>query len=488
MARIKIAFAAFVFSTAAQAPQRAPVTGWWRASLSHDGESQDIWLHFQDRGGKLIASFSNPQIGIDDTPLSRVTITPQAVELSSIGWSLHRDADGTLSGTIPEALVPVYVLRARFERSQAPRHIAPPQPVTPAPKPEWQQSVGAKVYAGLAFDAFRKHVIVATDAGKVASLRARSGQLAWAAEGGAPIRATPLVTRKAIYVPTDKALLKLDAGTGRLIWSAPIGEGKAQRLDIDDPKSRWDHYSSSAVVSPTAVYVGSRDGCVYRFKVESGASLGRYCASDMVTATPVVEGGRIYFASFDKTVYAVDVASGRTLWKRNVSGEVPRDLALAGHNILAGSRSYDLVALDKLTGQPSWTRYYWFSWVDSPPNVIGPTVYIGASDSLRLYAFDSGSGRKQWESPVPGWTWARPAVGRTTVYAAVTGTAGPYVGPRAGGFAAIDRKSGKLRWFVPSEKPDKAPVYGFASAPVVENGMVYAADLAGHVFAFKDRQ
>ena len=89
---------------------------------------------------------------------------------------------------------------------------------------------------------------------------------------------------------------------------------------------------------------------------------------------------------------------------------------------------------------------------------------------------------------MPGWAWARPAVGRTTVYAAVTGTAGPYVGPRAGGFAAIDRKSGKLRWFVPSEKPDKAPVYGFASAPVVENGMVYAADLAGHVFAFKDRQ
>jgi outer membrane protein assembly factor BamB len=485
MVRIKLALAAFVFSTAAQPPQPAPITGWWRASLSHDGESQDIWLHFQDRGGNLIASFSNPQIGIDDTPLSRVTETPETVELSSIGWSLHRNVDGTLSGTIPDALVPVYGLPAQFERSQAPQPAVSPQPATPAPKPQWQQSVGAKVYAGLTFDAFRKHVIVATDAGKVAALRARSGQLAWSAEGGAPIRATPLVAGKAIYVPTDMALLKLDASTGRRIWSAPIGVSKAQRLEIDDPKSRWDHYSSSAVVSGSAVYVGSRDGCVYRFSAASGTRLGHYCASDLVTATPVVDGDRIYFASFDKTVYAADVASGRTLWKRNVSGEVPRDLALAGRNILAGSRSYDLVALDKLTGRPSWNRYYWFSWVDSPPNLAGNVVYIGASDALHVFAFDGTSGGKLWESRVPGWTWAKPAVGRTTVYAAVTGTAGPYVGPRAGGFAAIDRKSGKLRWFVPSEKPEKAPVYGFASAPVVGDGMVYAADLAGNVFAFR---
>ena len=110
------------------------------------------------------------------------------------------------------------------------------------------------------------------------------------------------------------------------------------------------------------VYAGSRDGCVYRFNAESGETKGRYCATDLITATPVVDGNCVYFASFDRHVYAVERDTGRIVWKRDVQGEVPRDLALAGHNALAGSRSYDLVALDKATGKPAWTRYYWYSW------------------------------------------------------------------------------------------------------------------------------
>jgi outer membrane protein assembly factor BamB len=240
------------------------------------------------------------------------------------------------------------------------------------------------------------------------------------------------------------------------------------------------------VVAGNSVFVGSRDGCVYRFSATTGARRRTYCATDMITGTPVVDGNRIYFASFDKSVYAASVSSGRILWKRDVRGEVPRDLALVDGKLVTGSRSYDLVALDKATGRPAWTRYYWFSWVDSPPNVVGSTVYIGASDGLRVYALDDKTGRRIWESRVGGWTWAKPAIGRTIVYASVTGTAMPYVGPRSGGFAAIDRGTGRLRWLLSSAKPAKLPVYGFASAPVVAGGIVFAADLAGRVMAFTD--
>src|SRR3979409_2127313 len=67
------------------------VLGWWRATLSHAGEKHDIWLHIQDRNGSLIAGFSNPMIGIDDSPLSKVSVSPAIVNLSSIGWTLRRD-------------------------------------------------------------------------------------------------------------------------------------------------------------------------------------------------------------------------------------------------------------------------------------------------------------------------------------------------------------------------------------------------------------
>jgi outer membrane protein assembly factor BamB len=462
------------------------VLGWWRATLSHAGEKHDIWLHIQDRNGSLIAGFSNPMIGIDDSPLSKVSASPAIVNLSSIGWTLRRDG-AALTGVIPEVLVPVYRLKARFERSgPPPAAFASPRPTQRPPRPLWTQSLRSAVVGGLAFDAGRKRLIVATAPGDVAALGASDGAIAWSVDAGAAIRAAPVSVGPALYVPTDKALLKLDLATGRRLWASSLGKGE-KRLPAEDPKSRGDHYSSSAVVAGDSVYAGSRDGCVYRFNAESGATIGRYCATDLITATPVVDGDRVYFASFDHYVYAAERDTGRIVWKRDTHGAVPRDLALAGHNILAGSRSYDLTAFDKTTGEPAWTRYYWFSWVDSVPNVVGSTIYIGSSDSLRVYAIDAGTGKKLWESQVPGWSWARPAVGKSTVYASVTGTAMQYVGPRSGGFAAIDRQTGRPRWMIESKKPEKAgAIYGFASAPVVANGRVFAADLDGNVSAFKD--
>src|SRR4051812_11416358 len=107
MVRTKLTFAALFLTTAAsaQVEPSAPVTGWWRAALTHDGETRDFWLHIQDRDGKLLASFSNPLIGIDDAPLGRVTVEPRTVELTNLGWTLRREDDGSLTGIVPDALV-----------------------------------------------------------------------------------------------------------------------------------------------------------------------------------------------------------------------------------------------------------------------------------------------------------------------------------------------------------------------------------------------
>jgi outer membrane protein assembly factor BamB len=488
MVRNLFAAAAICAASAAMAqpPSLSGVSGWWRATLTHGGESRDIWLHFHDRNGKLIAGFGNPTIGIEDTPLSAVAIKPGSVELTNLGWSLHREKDGSLTGIVPESLIPVYKMHARFTPSGKPPLPALSRPSQRAPAPVWRQDVGAPIHGGLALDPARKRIIAATDSGRVSALNASDGKTAWSMETGTTIRATPLINGRSLFVSTDTALLKLEAATGRRIWSADLGEGKGPRLPITDPNSRYDEYASSAVVAGESVYVGSRDGCVRRLSVASGTLLKRFCATDMVTATPVVDGKRVYFASFDNHVYSADIDSGRIVWRHDTQGAIPRDLAIVAGRIVAGSRSYELTALDKSTGRAAWTHYYWYSWVDAVPNAVGRTMYIGSSDSLRVFAFDSVSGHKLWETVVPGWTWAKPAVGRRTVYAAVTGTATPYMGPRAGGFAAIDRGSGKLRWLIASDKPANAPEYGFASAPVIADGMVYAADLAGRVMAFRD--
>ena len=58
---------------------------------------------------------------------------------------------------------------------------------------------------------------------------------------------------------------------------------------------------------------------------------------------------------------------------------------------------------------------------------------------------------------------------------------------RSGSLVGIDRQSGALRWLhVDPPTPEQAAQtseWGFAAAPVLVGGTVYAADLDGRVFA-----
>ena len=264
MQRSLTALIALGLASSVRAQAADDVTGWWRVMLSHAGEKQDIGRNIRNRDGKLIAGFSNPAIGVDDNPLSRVTVRTDLVQLGSIGWTLKREGQA-LTGVIPEALIPVYKLKARFLRSGKPPRPSAPRPMQRPPRPLWTQSLHSSVYAGLAFDTANNRLIAATDGGDVTAMKAADGAVAWSIDAGAAIRATPLVADLALYVPTDKALLKLDLATGRRLWASSLWKAKARRLEITDPNSRWYHYSSSAIVAGDLVYAGRRDGCIYRF-------------------------------------------------------------------------------------------------------------------------------------------------------------------------------------------------------------------------------
>jgi len=475
-------------SAAAEEEAGPSLEGWWMARVEHRGETRDFYLRFAEKDGRPAASFSIPEIGAEESPLGRVAVDAKALKLPDVGWTLRiEDSGATLAGVLPEALVPIYPLQARFRRSAAPGPESEPTGYEAAPTPLWRRQIDGAVYGGPAYDRRSGLLFVATDSARVHALRAATGVLAWSVPVGSPVRSTPVVAAGALYVAADKALVKLDARSGRTIWSASLGEERHKRLEIGDPNSRWDHYGSSPVVSGGLAYVGSRDGCLYGFDAGSGKPVRRLCTGDQITASPVVATGRIFFASFDGHVYAARLADGAILWKRDVKGAVPRDLALAGGHILAGSRSYDLLALDRGSGTPAWTHYVWFSWIDSPPLVSAGKLFIGSSDSRRVFAIDAASGRPSWAARLPGWAWARPAAGATAIYAGAVGTTGRYVGRREGAFAAIDRGDGRLRWLLRPENTAGAALYGFAAAPLVAGGRVYAADLSGTVYAFRDR-
>jgi len=215
-----------------------------------------------------------------------------------------------------------------------------------------------------------------------------------------------------------------------------------------------------------------------------GAIRWQYRAEDAVTSTPAVADGRLFVGSFDGKVYALDAADGRELWRYDTGAAVSSSAAIAGDLVLIGGRSYDLWALDAATGAAAWNLYYWFSWVESDPTVVGDTAYVGSSDALKLFAIDVATGVPRWTFRTGGWTWARPAVTDDAVYVGSVGV-GQYIGERRAGFFAVDRRDGSALWHFPLARPDDRDPWGFASSPAVGEEHVFVGGLDGVLYAFR---
>jgi outer membrane protein assembly factor BamB len=474
---------AIAWFIAAPALAQTDVTGWWRAEIVHGGESEPFYFRFgPNADGAPRVRFTIPVARMHEVAGGAYEVVGDELRLTHLGVTFTlRDGGRSFDGVFPPTFVTTTEVAVRFVRAEAQAPIPTPPPQGPAPAPTWTASVGAPVWAGLVIDGGRA-LFVAGDDGGVTALSPRNGAQLWQTQLGAPIRATPTLRNRRLYVATDAALVALDARNGREIWRSPFGAERSPRLEIHQEGSKFDHYSSSAAVDDRLAVVGSRDGCVYALDARTGAQRWKNCTRDLVTATPVLTRDAVYYAGFDGRAYAVARTDGSELWRYDTHHAIPRDLILAGDNIIAGSRSYDLIALNARTGAHAWTRYVWYSWIDSPPVLADGRLYVGMSDAVNVFAFDAATGARVWAAPVPGWTWPRVAVNADTVFAGVVG--GGYSAPRAGGFAAIDRETGALLWLHESQRPEGAAMYGFGAGPVVRGNRVFAANLNGQVYAF----
>ncbi|WP_162994022.1 outer membrane protein assembly factor BamB family protein, partial [Halalkalicoccus subterraneus] len=160
-------------------------------------------------------------------------------------------------------------------------------------------------------------------------------EVAWTAETGGAIYASPTVVDGTVYVGSyDDTLYALEAASGDEEWTFDAGgdvfssvtvEGAfayvggfgdaVLALSVGDGEeaerfaTNGDVGSSPAIVDDT-VYVGADDGTVYAlgdndWEVETGAE---------VVASPAVSDGRVFVGSFDGVFYALDAATGEELW------------------------------------------------------------------------------------------------------------------------------------------------------------------------------
>ncbi len=480
---------AFSFPALAQGELRfADLSGWWSAHPSHGGESSPVVLHFAEKDGKHEARLSLIAIGAYDINLGEVVIDGNSIGTKGLSFPLTwNPATKTLSGHIPAEAAPVYDIPIEFERSEPFEKPAPHEWSAPRPTLVWSVDTAAPVWAGLERDTDGS-IYVGNERGDLNAIDA-SGKMRWKFETGKPIRAQPKVIGQYVYVASDSGYLhKLDRGTGAEAWRARIDQGSEPRIPTNQPKTRWDRYGSSVVADKKSLYVASRDKNLYALDLATGRERWRVAAGDIMTATPALHGDTVIFAAFDGKVRAVSARDGAPRWTHDAKLAIPGDVVVAGDRVLVASRSYDLIALDAATGREQWKRYYWFSWVESPPVVRDGVVYTGSSDAKHVYALDLDDGSLRWKTAVPGWAWSRTAIDARSLVAGTVG-GGNYPGAPAGALMALDRASGAVRW-IHQERPTEEFIksgenWGFGAAPVIADGVVYAADLGGKVYAFE---
>ncbi len=478
-------------SAHADALEFSDLSGWWSAEPTYAGESSRVLVHFLEEEGKQSARLTLAAIDAYEMSMGAVSIDGDVIAMEALTFPLTYDADEqTLSGTLPEEVVPVYRIPVEFRRVETFSKPAAPTWDLPKPDVKWRVNVGAPVWAGLERDAETKLLFVGTDAGVLHAIR-ENGKTRWRFETGAPIKARPAAIGDAVFVVSDTGFLyKLDKRTGEERWRARIDAGGPERIPVAEPKTRWDRYASSIVADAKRVYVGSRDGHLYALDRATGSEVWKAASQDLVTATPALRGNRVFFASFDGSVQALNAKDGKRQWRYESKQPISGDLVVDGEHVFAGSRSYDLIALDVRTGAERWKHYYWFSWIESPPVVREGVLYTGSSDATGVYAIEAATGQRRWRTNVPGYAWARPAVSDRLVVAGTVGQ-GPHPGRREGALVAMDRQSGKIVWMhlePPSQTTvDNEEEWGFASSPIIAEGIAYAVDLKGTLHAIEAR-
>ena len=464
-------------------PTAADLAGIWAGTLTHAGETERFALHFEPgENGTVSLAMSVPAMHAAATPLGRVPLRIEGsdVVLGPFRFAFDRGA-GTLTGAIPDALVPVHqmpIVLRRVERFELPPRA--PFPAT-VPRPVWMFDARAPLWAGVTLaDGI---VYAGGDDGVLHAVAAATGKPLWDFRAGGAIRCRATVKGRDLFFQADDGhLYRLDAATGVQRFKARIVDTPIVRKPLDDPESRFDHDAADVIEAAGLLFVGTHDGRLLALDSASGARRWEFAAGGSILAAPALAGGRVFFGSFDHHVYALDAKSGKILWKKDTGAPVVSTPAVDGGRVLVGSRSYDLFALDVKNGAVAWNRYFWFSWVESSAAIRGRIAYLGSSDAAALLAFEARGGRPLWRTDAGGWAWGQPAVTADRVYIGSVGTK-HYLVEHTGGALAVDRSTGRPAWRFPSAAAGDGP-YGFGGSPAAGGGLVFFPALDGRLYAF----
>ena len=325
-------------------------------------------------------------------------------------------------------------------------------------------------------------VFIGSDDGSLWSLDLDTLKPNWKVDTGGRIRSTPEIADGSVYFVSDDGFLySVAISDGSRSWRFDLRSAGIERvLPSIHPPYAYDYLSSSPTVHQGMVFVGSANGTLYAIEAATGKEKWHFKTGDRIRSTPRVHQNRVYFGSWDHHLYALSIENGKQVWRFDTGGIVQASPAFGDGRVFIGSRNPRVFALDAGTGKPVWeVEHTDGSWVESSGIYMDGVLYVGSSDSLTLFAFDGATGDVKWKYRTGGWSWCTPSISGETIYIGAI-SAFPYYFEGvtlARGLHAVDVKTGKPRWVVPTGELPGFVTGGVMSTPLVVNGTVVVGAL-----------
>ena len=169
-------------------------------------------------------------------------------------------------------------------------------------------------------------------------------------------------------------LFALDLASGREIWSADLGAGGDQFLDID----------TTPLIEQNTIYVASYSGGVHALSAEDGQILWRQALSGVVGMVRH-KNGPLFAVSAEQRFYVLSAETGDVKLSAVMPTE-PRGIAYQEPYVFVPTRTDGLWILDRFTGKLV-QRYDTGNGIRALPTVEAASLYM-LSNGGRLYAFE----------------------------------------------------------------------------------------------------
>ena len=264
--------------------------------------------------------------------------------------------------------------------------------------------------------------------------------------GGYPVRASPAIADRIVYLANGFNVFAIDADTGQQRWKLPIDYAG----------------ESSPAIADGVVYVASKKNNLYAIDARTGDLLWFYKTNGLLFGSPSVSGETVVIGGDDGNLFALDRAHGRLVWKTQIGSAIYSTPAIDDERVYVTTRDRTTVALDLSTGEEIWSYPVGGS---TSPAVADGVVYVGSDDGA-IYAIDAANGGD------PLWLFAS---GNPAAQAPVI--AGDELFFASGAtITSLDWKTGNVIWQYPVGEDVTTEL-------VVLDGYLYAGDKHGYFYA-----